>query len=476
MYDILIIGAGVVGCSVARELSRYHGKILVVDKASDVCCGTSKANSAIVHAGFDAPHGSLMAKLNVAGSRAMEALSRELDYPYRRNGSLVLCMAEEERPALQRLYENGLRNGVEGLEILDRDALRALEPGVSQQAAAALYAPSGAIVCPFGLTTALAENAAANGVAFRFDTAVTGLALTKQGWRAETTAGPIKARCIVNAAGVYADRFHNMAAPDQPLHITPRRGEYCLLDKTAGFTVSHTLFTLPGKKGKGVLVTPTVHGNLLLGPTAEDIQDPEGTNTTAQGLRELQQRAGQMVQGLPLRQVITSFAGLRAHEDGHEFRIGWASHGFYDCAGIESPGLSAAPAIGAMAAGEIARVLSLREKEDFCPTRKGILDPRTLTAEEYAALIQREPAYGRIVCRCEGITEGQILEAIRRVPGARDLDGVKRRTRAGMGRCQSGFCGGRVMEILARELRIPLESVTKCGGASSMILGETKEG
>lgn len=476
MYDILIIGAGVVGCSVARELSRYHGKILVVDKASDVCCGTSKANSAIVHAGFDAPHGSLMAKLNVAGSRAMEALSRELDFPYRRNGSLVLCMAEEERPALQRLYENGLRNGVEGLEILDRDALRALEPGVSQQAAAALYAPSGAIVCPFGLTTALAENAAANGVEFRFDTTVTGLALTKQGWRAETTAGPIKARCIVNAAGVYADRFHNMAAPDQPLHITPRRGEYCLLDKTAGSTVSHTLFTLPGKKGKGVLVTPTVHGNLLLGPTAEDIQDPEGTNTTAQGLRELQQRAGQMVQDLPLRQVITSFAGLRAHEDDHEFRIGWASHGFYDCAGIESPGLSAAPAIGAMAAGEIARVLSLREKEDFCPTRKGILDPRTLTAEEYAALIQREPAYGRIVCRCEGITEGQILEAIRRVPGARDLDGVKRRTRAGMGRCQSGFCGGRVMEILARELRIPLESVTKCGGASSMILGETKEG
>ena len=476
MYDILIIGAGVVGCSVARELSRYHGKILVVDKASDVCCGTSKANSAIVHAGFDAPHGSLMAKLNVAGSRAMEALSRELDFPYRRNGSLVLCMAEEERPALQRLYENGLRNGVEGLEILDRETLRALEPGVSQQAAAALYAPSGAIVCPFGLTTALAENAAANGVEFRFDTTVTGLALTKQGWRAETTAGPIKARCIVNAAGVYADRFHNMAAPDQPLHITPRRGEYCLLDKTAGSTVSHTLFTLPGKKGKGVLVTPTVHGNLLLGPTAEDIQDPEGTNTTAQGLRELQQRAGQMVQDLPLRQVITSFAGLRAHEDGHEFRIGWASHGFYDCAGIESPGLSAAPAIGAMAAGEIARVLSLREKEDFCPTRKGILDPRTLTAEEYAALIQREPAYGRIVCRCEGITEGQILEAIRRVPGARDLDGVKRRTRAGMGRCQSGFCGGRVMEILARELRIPLESVTKCGGASSMILGETKEG
>lgn len=475
MYDILIIGAGVAGCAAARELSRCHGTVLVVEKSGDVCCGTSKANSAIVHAGFDAPHGSLMAKLNVAGSSMMEGLSKELDFPYRRNGSLVLCMEESERPALQRLYENGCKNGVEGLTILDREALEKLEPNVSDGAVAALYAPSGAIVCPFGLTTALAENAAANGAEFCFDTAVTAIAPIEGGWRAETARGPMEARCIVNAAGVYADVFHNMADPAHPLHITPRKGEYCLLDKTAGTVVSHTLFTLPGKKGKGVLVSPTVHGNLLLGPTAEDISDREGTNTTAAGLQEVQQRAGQMVKGLPLRQVITSFAGLRAHEDGHEFRIGWAAPGFYDCAGIESPGLSAAPAIGVMTAEAVAQALGLEKKADFRPKRTGILDPKTLTSEEYAALIRENSAYGRIVCRCEGITEGQILDAIHRVPGAQDLDGVKRRTRAAMGRCQSGFCGGRVMEILARELGAELEEITKNGGSSKMILGETKE-
>lgn len=472
MYDVIVIGAGVVGCAVARELSRYRAKVLVVERESDVCCGTSKANSAIVHAGFDAAAGSLMAKLNVEGSRMMEALSRELHFPYRRNGSLVLCMAEEDRDALQALYENGLANGVEGLEILERDALREMEPAVSSEAVAALYAPTGAIVCPFGLTIALAENAAQNGVEFCFDTAVTGVAPVDEGWCVETSGGSWTARAVVNAAGVYADLLHNQVS-DALIHITPRRGEYCLLDKTAGATVAHTLFTLPGKKGKGVLVTPTVHGNLLLGPTATDLEDREGTNTSAAGLAEVQDKARRMVPGLPVRQVITSFAGLRAHEDGHEFLIGEVSGapGFFDCAGIESPGLSAAPAIGRMAVGLVAEKLRLEEKEDFIARREGILDPKQLNRAEYAALIAENPAYGRVVCRCETVTEGEIVDAIRRTPGARDLDGVKRRTRAGMGRCQSGFCGGRVMEILSRELGIPLETVTKSGGASRMIPG-----
>lgn len=480
MYDIVIIGAGVSGCAIAREAARYQARILVVEKEEDVCCGTSKANSAIVHAGFDAAHGSLMARLNVEGSRRMEALAEELDFAYRRVGSLVLCMSDEDRPALQKLYENGLANGVEGLRIVEAAELRALEPNVSDAAVAALYAPTGAIVCPFGLTIALAENAAANGVEFRFDTEVTTLAPEAGGWAVRVRAGgkeeTIRTRAVVNAAGVYADVLHNQVSA-QKLHITPRRGDYCLLDKTTGGFARHTVFQLPGRYGKGVLVSPTVHGNTIVGPTAIDTDDREGTNTTAAGLSELTAKAAAMMKDLPIRQVITSFAGLRAHEDGHEFIIGEAADapGFFDCAGIESPGLSSAPAIGTLVAGLLRAKLSLAEKPDFIARRKGVLDPRTLSREEYAALILREPAYGSVVCRCETVTEGEILDAIRRPLGAKSLDGVKRRTRAGMGRCQAGFCSPRVMELLARELGVDQSAVTKAGGASRLIVGRTKD-
>jgi glycerol-3-phosphate dehydrogenase len=477
MYDIVIIGAGVSGCAIARELSRYRARICVVEQAEDVCCGTSKANSAIVHAGYDAPAGSLMARLNVEGNRRMESLAQELDFSFRRCGSLVVCLNEADRPKLEALYQNGLANGVPNLRIVEQEELHRMEPHLAPEAVAALWAPTGGIVCPFGLTIALAENAFTNGVEFRLNTAVTGLtARAAGGWTVQTDHGALDARCVVNAAGVYADVFHNMVSAKK-LHITPRRGDYLLLDHAVGDFVQHTIFQLPGKYGKGVLVSPTVHGNLIVGPTAIDIENREGTNTTAAGLDEVFSQAARSVPGLPLRQVITSFAGLRAHEDGHEFVIGEAADapGFFDCAGIESPGLSSAPAIGKMVAGLLQQKLNLPENPDFRAERKGILDSKTLPLEQRAELIRREPAYGQIVCRCESVTEGEILDAIRRPLGARSLDGVKRRTRAGMGRCQAGFCSPRVMELLAREWNVPQSEITKSGGASRLIVGTPKD-
>lgn len=476
MYDVIIIGAGVTGCAVARYLSRYQGKMLVLEREEDVCCGTSKANSAIIHGGFDAAHGSLMAKMNVQGSRMMPQLAKDLDIPFRRNGSLVVCMAEEDLPRLRALYENGVKNGVEGLEIVDAKRLHELEPNVSKNAVAALWAPTGGIVCPFHMTIALAENANANGVEFRFNTRVTGFTREEDFWTVHTQDGDFRTRYVVNAAGVYADVLHNMVS-GRKLHITPRRGDYCLLDKQTGGFVSHTVFQLPGKLGKGVLVSPTVHGNIIVGPTAIDVEDRDGTNTTAAGLEDLITKAGIAVDGLPIRQTITSFAGLRAHEDHHEFVIGEAEDapGFVDCAGIESPGLTSAPAIGLTVAELLGEKLGLQEKENFVATRKGILDPKTLSKEAYQALIRENPAYGQIICRCEQVTEGEILDAIRRPLGAKSLDGVKRRTRAGMGRCQAGFCSPRVMEILARELGVSQAEITKCGGQSRLIVGINKD-
>lgn len=473
-YDIAIIGAGVSGTAIARELSRYRIKVCVLEREEDVCCGTSKANSAIIHAGYDAEPGSLKAKLNLRGNQMMEQLSCDLDFPFRRNGSLVLCLDEKDRPGLQKLYERGIQNGVKGLRILNKEEIRKMEPNVSDQAVAALYAPSGGIVCPFNMTIALAENACANGVDFYFNTEVHKITRGEKNWTIETTEGIFEADCIVNAAGVYADKFHNMVS-EKKLHITPRKGEYCLLDKAAGTHVSWTIFTLPGKFGKGVLVTPTIHGNLLIGPTATDIENKEGINTTREGLEQVLKKASESVKNIPVRQVITSFAGLRAHEDGDDFIIGETEEGFIDCAGIESPGLSSAPAIGEMVADILKKKYDLKEKEDFLSTRKGITDVSKFSLEERNAWIRQNPAYGTIVCRCEMVTEGEIIDAIRGPLGARSLDGVKRRTRAGMGRCQAGFCSPRVMEILAGELGIPVEEITKSGGNSGIIKGSNKD-
>lgn len=476
-YDAVIIGAGVSGAAIARELAKYEARVCVLERCEDVCCGTSKANSAIVHAGYDARPGTLMARLDVEGSYMIPQLARDLDFLYRNNGSLVLCMHEEDLPLLQELYERGRRNGVSALRMVTREEILAMEPHVREDVVAGMEAATGGIVCPFGMNIAFAENAAENGVEFRFDTTVTGFTHTREGWTVHTNQGDVEARTVINAAGVYADVLHNMVSTHK-LHITPRRGDCYLLDKTTGGYAHHTLFQLPGKYGKGVLVAPTVHGNTIVGPTAIDIDDRDGVNTTAEGLEQVMRKAANIVKDAPLRQVITSFAGLRAHEDGHEFVIGEAegAPGFFDCAGIESPGLSSSPAIGRMVAEMVRDKLLLRRKASYKATRRGIVNPAELPFEERRALIEENPAYGRIICRCEGISEGEILDAIHRPLGARSLDGVKRRVRAGMGRCQGGFCAPRVMEILAQELDLPMEEITKSGGGSRLVVGENKEG
>ncbi len=468
IYDVVVIGAGVSGAATARELSKYQLNTVVLDKEEDVCSGTSKANSAIVHAGFDAAEGSLMAKLNVEGNQMMDELAKDLDVPFKRNGSLVVCTDPDALPGLQDLYNRGVANGVKDLKILNREEVMAMEPNLSDDVCGALYAPTGGIICPFLLNIAMAENANVNGVDFRFNTEVENIRKDGDVWVIRTNNGEYRTRYVVNAAGVYADVFHNMVSENK-IHITPRRGDYCLLDKEMGTHVSHTIFAQPTKLGKGVLVTPTVHGNLLVGPTAIDIEDKESTATTAEGIGDLIAKSGMTVKNLPVgRKAITSFAGLRAHEDGHEFIIEEVKDapGFIDCAGIESPGLSASPAIGRMVAEIVVGLAKPEKKSEWVGTRKGIVNPSEMTLEERNALIKENPAYGQIICRCESISEGEILDAIHRPLGARSLDGVKRRTRAGMGRCQGGFCSPRVMEIINRELGIPIEKVTKSGGKS----------
>mgnify|MGYP002534075857 FL=1 len=476
MYDAVIIGGGAVGCAVARYLSRYRLDICLVERGEDVCVGTSKANSAICHAGFDAPLGSAKARFNVEGSRMMEGLSRELDFPYRRCGSLVLCFDEAELPHLRELLDRGVQNGVEGLELLDKAALHALEPAVSDKAVAALWAPTGAILCPFGMTVALAENAAANGCVFRFNTEVSRIERRGGFFRLHTGGDFIDARVVISAAGVHGDALHNQLC-EEKVTIVPRRGEYCLLDRTCGQLVRHTIFQLPSAMGKGVLVTPTVHGNLLVGPTAVDQPDKDRTATTAEGLRAVAETAAKSVENLPMRDVITSFAGLRAHLSGPEddFIVGESADGFFEAVGIESPGLSSAPAIGRYLAELAAEKLHAAEKEDFIAQRRDIPHPREMDFAARQALIARDPAYGQVICRCEGVTEGEIRDAIRRTPGARSLDGVKRRVRAGMGRCQGGFCGPKVMELLSRELHVPITELTKGGGESRLLARRTKE-
>ena len=476
MYDIIIIGAGVSGCAAARELARYKANICVIEKEEDVCAGTSKANSAIVHAGYDAPPGSLMAKLNVLGNQMMETVSKELDFEFKRIGSLVVCMNEKDTYKLEELMERGKKNGVKDLRMIDAKEAHQIEPNLSEAVAAALYAPTAGIVCPFGMNIAYAENANINGVEFKFNTEVLNICKKENGYTIETNQGVFETKVIVNAAGVYADQMHNMVS-EEKIHIIPRRGDYCLLDKTAGNHVSHTIFPLPDQFGKGVLITPTVHGNLLVGPTAIDIEDKESTATTKEGIDFLIAKSGQAVQNIPMRQVITSFAGLRAHEEGHEFIIRELddAKGFVDVAGIESPGLSSAPAIGVYVKDIVLGILDLEEKCDFIAVRKGILNPNQLDKEDRKELIQRNPAYGNIVCRCEMITEGEVLDSIHRPLGAKSLDGVKRRTRAGMGRCQAGFCSPRTMEILTRELGMPMSDVTKSGGGSALVVGTVKE-
>ncbi len=479
-YDVIIIGAGVTGSAIARELSKGKRRIAVLERSSDICEGTSKANSGIVHAGYDALPGTMKARMNVRGNEKMEVLAGELDFPFQRNGSLVLCFDKEDLPKLEELKERGEKNGVHGLEILEPEQVWEKEPNISREIVGALYAPTGGIVCPFGLTIALAENAVMNGAEFFLNTEVTSIDKKDEEYLVHTKETCFAAPVVVNAAGCCADLIHNMVS-DEKMTIVPRRGEYRLMDKNIGDLVHSTVFQLPSRFGKGILVTPTVHGNLLVGPTADDIRDKEDVATTAEGIRKVLERGSRSVTVLDGRQTITSFAGLRAHlvwEDDRysDFVIEEARgcKGFYDVAGIESPGLTAAPAIGEYVAKMIDEAYPAVPKEDFTSNRKGIPSMATATDLERRELIARNPAYANVICRCELVTEGEILDAIHRPLGATTLDGVKRRTRAGMGRCQSGFCSPKVVDILARELKVDKSVITKGGvnrgGQSSNLL------
>lgn len=490
-YDCIIIGGGVIGASVARELSAYCVNTLVLEREEDVCAGTSKANSGLVHAGFDAKPGTRKAAMNVEGNRRMEQVCRELDVAYKKTGALVLAFEKEEIRTLEHLQEQGKKNGVAGLSILDAGKAYELEPNLAEGIGAALYAESAGIVCPFELTIGMAENASVNGVSFAFLSEVLEICRKEDGAGAYyelvvenqsmfTQEKPrtvrYEAACIVNCAGVYADMLHNMVS-SRKRHITPRRGEYCLLDKEAGTHVSRTIFKVPGAFGKGILVTPTVHGNLLLGPTAQDIGDKEGICTTAAGLEQVLGKTAETVQGIPAKKVITSFAGLRAHEDDDDFVLGEAegAPGFLDALGIESPGLTSAPAVGVYLAKMAAEYLGAEKKADFIPYRKGIVHFAQLPVQQQKKLIAVRPEYGSVICRCETITEGEILDAIYRPLGARSLDGIKRRTRAGMGRCQSGFCSPRVVELLAQACQVPQFAISKAGPGSRLLTSYNKE-
>jgi glycerol-3-phosphate dehydrogenase len=473
MTDVAIIGGGVTGCAIARELSRYQLDVRVFEKASDLAEGTSKANSGIVHAGYDARPGSLKAKFNILGAAMFPALSRELDVPYRQNGSLVVGFSEADRERLSALFEQGRENGVAQLQLIDGTRARELCPSLAEGVCCALYAPTAGIVCPYELTLAFAENAAKNGVRFSFNAELTGLEKHSDGWRLTFADGTTEtARVVINAAGVYADVLNNMVS-ETKLRIIPRRGEYCLFDRAVGGIAPMTIFQVPTPMGKGVLVTQTVDGNLLVGPTAVDIPDKEDVDTTAEGLAYALATAARSVGPLPERQIITSFAGLRAHLESDDFVIGEAigAPGFINVAGIESPGLTSAPAIGVDVAKLVSSLLGAPEKADFDPVRHGIPKFREMTNDERARRIAEDPAWGRVVCRCETVTEAEIVEAIRRPLGATTLDGIKRRTRAGMGRCQSGFCTTRVLDILSRELGVEPETLTKHGAGSEILTG-----
>lgn len=475
MKKILIIGAGVIGCSVARELSRYDAEITVLERENDVACGTSKANSGVVHGGFDAKPGTKKAYYNVRGNAMFDKLSKELDFPFRRNGAYVLCFDDDRWDGLKKLYDQGLENGVKDVKVVTGDEVRKREPYVSPEVKGALWCPSSGIVSPYEMTVAYAENAAKNGVKFVFEKKVS--KLEKDGAKIKVVCGDgeeYTADVVVNAAGLYSDELNN-TVNDKKYKIVPRKGEYMLLDKTAGYLTSTTLFQLPTAMGKGILVVPSVHGNILLGPTAVDIDDKDCKDTTYDGLSEAFDKARVTVPSLTKKQVITQFTGLRAHADAGDFVIGFAGElPLYNLVGIESPGLTAAPAIAVDASEEIADYLGLTFNHGFDPIRKGIPCFAKMTEKERAEIAKKNPLYGRIVCRCEVVTEGEIVDSINRPVGAKDLDGVKRRTRAGMGRCQSGFCSERVMEIIARERGIDMTEVTKSGKGSEIVIGRVE--
>ena len=473
MYDVAVIGAGVVGGLVARELSKYNVSVCLLEKEGDVAMGATKANSAIVHAGFDAKVGTLKAKMNVRGSEMMEQVTRELGVKYKQNESLVVAF-ENEREAVEEIYERGLKNGVQGLSIVEHDELLALEPNLNPELSCALLAKTGAITCPYELCIAAVGNAMDNGASLLLDFEVASIEKADGAYSLKAVDGrQINAKYVINSAGLYSDKVAEMT-DDADFSVHPRRGEYMLLDKECGSLVQRTIFHTPTKMGKGILVSPTVDGNLILGPTALDIEDKEDTSVTAEGFDRIFKGALDNVASIPFSKVITSFCGLRSVGSTGDFIIKYRD-GVITLGGIESPGLTSAPAIAEYVIELFAENGVVFEKRsDFNHYRKPTHEFRESSLEEKNKVIAKDSRYGRIVCRCEGITEGEIVEAIHTNPPARDVDGIKRRTRSGMGRCQGGFCLPTVVRILARERGVSIEDITKFGGGSVINYSRTK--
>lgn len=474
-YDVAVIGGGVVGALISRELLKYNLSVALLEKYNDVAMGTTKANSAIVHGGFDAVPGTLKAKMNVRGTELMPEICKELNVPYRNNGSLVVAFSKDEMKHIELLYNRGIENGVPKLSIIGKEKLNELEPDISGDAVGALLSETAGIVCPYELTIAAVENAVSNGANFVRNCEVKSITYADNMFTLNTSAGEVAASYVINAAGTHSDEIAKMIGDDS-VKLIDRKGEYYLLDKSFGYLADHTIFQCPNKMGKGVLVTPTVDGNLLIGPSAVDQDDRDNADTTCDGLEFVVSKAKKSVPSLNIRGAITSFAGVRAHPVNDDFIIGFSDKNdkFINAAGIESPGLSAAPAIAEYVCALLTERADFEKNDNFNGARPAPVRFRHMTKQEREELIQKNKAYGRIICRCETITEGEILDAIHAPAGARDVDGVKRRTRAGMGRCQGGFCGSKVVEILARELKAPMNEITKFGGESRIIFDKTK--
>ena len=475
MVDVVIVGGGVCGCSLLYELSRYKLSAVLVEKENDVSVGTTKANSAIVHAGYDPHPGTKMARYNVEGNALVKELCEKLDVPYQQIGSLVLAFDADQDALVRELFDRGTQNGVPGMKVLSAEEVREMEPNVSPEVTSALYAPSAGIVSPWELAIALAETAVKNGAQVELNSEVTSIQPIDGGFRVTAGGKEIDTRFVVNAAGIWSDKINDMAAP-HTFTVSANKGEYFLLDKSQGTLVNHVIFQCPSKVGKGVLVSPTVHGNLIVGPNAEDAEKDD-LGTTGDGLAFVRKMALRSVPDINFRDSIRNFAGLRANTEIDDFLVGETEQkGFFNIAGIKSPGLTSAPAI----ARDVVRMLgeaglALDPKETFVDERH-VVRFKHLSHEERAAAIAKNPLYGQIVCRCETITEGEIVDALHRPLPPCSIDGVKRRCGSGMGRCQGGFCGPRVQQIIARELGIPQEAVMMDRAGTAVITGETKMG
>ena len=478
VFDVVIVGAGIIGGMLARELSRYDLNVCLLEKENDVAMGATKANSGIVHGGYDPVPGTLKAKLNTTGVELLFQAAKELNVAIKRNGSMVCAFGTEpEHALLEELYEQGQQNNIPNLRILSGDEARAIEPNLSKEVSRVLHVPNAGIVCPYSLAIAAVGNAMDNGVTLKRNFSVINIDRSDVFTVTAGSGETVKGRFLVNCAGGYSDVIAAMAG-DPSFTVIPRAGEYMLLDKAEGDRVSHTLFQCPTAAGKGILVSPTVHGNLLTGPTAVKVTSPISTDTTDAGLSEVAKLAGKSVPSVNFRQVITSFSGVRASTKGGDFILEASKTvpGLIHAGAIDSPGLTCCVSIARYLVDILQNGgLILTQKENWNPKRKNLHAFAEMTDEEKDALIKKDPAYGKIVCRCEQISEGEILEALRTNPAALDMDGVKRRTRSGMGRCQGGFCGPYVMDLISREMGIPMENVTKNGGASAMVIGRIGE-